>query len=342
MGQPQQPQAGPLPIPGRELIRWPLLAWLLPLIPLGVLVAASLQPERRMGLLLLQGVPVSSEPFQLEPGPWGAPLLDLQLTLPANSSAALDVDVLDGRQRPQLQLSKEAWREVSSWAEEGESGIEDVGDTQVRLDLRPQQRGEHSLRVELQELLDAAGRPLSEPLMAQLRVRNHGVDTPLLLVTTAVSALLVNLALRAFSEQGRQRQHCRREERRLDCRMVMGGEGLVRLSVRGRYEGGVDRPALQATPELELLVCDSQGRRIMRRRLPLRAQRRSQDNQRWWIVETRLHLRFAEPESRRLRVVLPQQLGDSRARLEWGEMTVLDGCRVLLPQPVLQGVSPTS
>lgn len=342
MGQPQLREAGALPIPGRELTRWPLLAWLLPLIPLTVLLGASLQPERRMGLLLQPGLPVSSEPFRLEPGPWGAPLLDLQLALPPNSSAVLDVDVLDAAQQPRLQLSKEAWREVTSWVEQGESGVEDVGDTEVRLDLRPQQGGDHRLRVELQELLDAAGRPVNQPLTARLRVRNHVVDAPLLLLTTAVSSLLVALGLHAYSEQGRQRQRCRRDDRHLDCRLVIGGEGLVRLSVRGRYEGGDDRRELQATPELELLVCDSQGRRIMRRRLPLRVHRRSQDSLRWWIVEARLHLRFEESESRRLRVVVPQQLGDSRARLEWAEMTVLDGCRVLLPHPVLQGLSPSS
>lgn len=319
--------------------RWPLLAWLLPLLPFTLLIGSRLQPERRLALVLQPGVAMTSEAFQLEGGRWGAPRLNLQVQLPANSSASYDVDLLDGRKRPLLELSKEAWREVTAWKEEGESGIEDISDTTLHLELKPRDSGPFQLRVELQDLLDGAGRPLPQPLMAVLRVRNHVLDTPLLLLTAVVTTGLVSLAMRAFSDQGRQRIRVRRDDRHLDCRMVMGGSGLVRMEVRGRYEGGLSSQVLQGDPELDLLICDAQGRRIQRHRLPMTASRRSRDGNHWWTLETRVHLRFTDSDSRRLRVVLPYQLQGTQAMLEWGEISVLDGCRVLVPQPVLPVVS---
>ena len=315
--------------------RWPLLAWLLPVLPLALLLLSSAQPERRRTLLLQPGQDAITLPFRLDGGRWGAPLLDLQVRLPANSSAGLDVDLLDGRQRPVLQLSKQAWREVTAWSEEGESGVEDLSDTQLRLDLRPTEAGQFQLRVRLEELLDGAGRPLQQPLRADLRVHDHVLNAPLLLFTAAVTAVLVHLALRAFREQGRQRALCRREEPQLDCRLVMGGAALVGLEVRARYEGGLASQVLQGIPELSLQVCDRQGLRIFSRRLPLRARRGGSDGCLWWVLEARLLLRFAEADSRRVRVVLPEQLRGTGATFEWGELTVLDGCRVLWPRPVL-------
>ncbi|MEB3199612.1 MAG: hypothetical protein VKK62_03660 [Synechococcaceae cyanobacterium] len=342
MGQPGGLQPGERPIPGRELVRWPLLAWLLPLLPLAALIAAQLQPQRLLPLQLQEGTAATSDAFRLEAGSWGAPLLDLQVTLPANSTALYAIDLLNADGQPELQLGKEAWREVSSWAEDGESGIDDNADAAMTLDLRPRQSGFYRLRVELQELLDAAGQPLQQPLQAELRVRNHTLNIPLLLWTSVITAALVRLALQAYDKQGRQRAHCRRDDRHLDLRLVVGGPGLVRLTLLARYEGGLPNAALEATPELELLVCDDQGRRILRRQLPIPARRHRRDSSHWWTLQTRLHLRFDEPQSRRLRVVLPQQLGSTRARFEWGQLTVLDGCRVLLSTPVIDGPRPTT
>jgi hypothetical protein len=315
--------------------RLPLLAWLFPLVPLALLLVFSAQPERRRALLLQPGQESITLPFRLEGGRWGAPLLDLQVRLPPNSSAGYDVDLLDGRQRPVLQLSKQAWREVTAWSEEGERGVEDLSDTQLRLDLRPTEAGQFQLRVRLEELLDGAGRPLQQPLQAELRIRNHVLNTPLLLFTVVVTAALVHLALRAFHEQGRQRALCWRKEPQLDCRLVMGGAALVRLKIRARYEGGLASQVLQGSPELTLQIYDCRGLRISTQRLPLRARRGGSDGCLWWLLEARLLLRFPEADSRRLRVVLPEQLRGTRATLEWGELTVLEGCRVLWPRPVL-------
>lgn len=334
MGWRRRPVAEARPIPGREMVRWPLLAWGLPLLPLALLIAAWMEPEQRLGLWLQPNVPVTSSPFTLEGGRWGAPVLDLQVSLPPNSSATYAIDLVDGAARPLLRLRKEAWREVTAWQDEGERGIEDLADSGITLDLRPRQSGPHRLRLELQQVLDAAGRPLDTGLPARLRVRNHVLDAPLLLLTAAVTALLVGMGLRATSQEGRQRCHCRRDDRRLDCRLVAGGAGLVRLQVRASYEGGLPSQVLEVAPELQLQVFDAQGSRVLDCRLPLAARRRS-DGHHWWSVEGRLHLRFAEAESRRLRVLLPRRLRGTRAALEWGELTVLDGCRVLWPEPVL-------
>jgi hypothetical protein len=332
-----KPDARPdeLPRPGSERCRWPLLALLLPLLPLAVLLASSLEIQRRLPLRLSPGIAVQSEPFQLRGSGWGAPELRLRVSLPANSSASYDLDLLDTAGRPVLGLSKEGWREVSRWNEEGESGVEDAADSDVAITLRPPKTGLYRLQVELTELLDAAGRPLAQPLTAELRVRNHAVDGPWLGFTALLGSGMVLLALAAFWTQGRQRHHCRRQDRHLDLRAVVGGSGLVRLSVKARYDPGL-RPLQAWEPAaLELLVWDAEGSGCLRCRLPLATSQRRNDNGTWWIASARLHLRCPQPSSHRLRVSLPNELPGCSGMFAWGELTVLDGAKVLWDTPVI-------
>jgi hypothetical protein len=324
-----------LPRPGSELCRWPLLALLLPLLPLAVLLASSLEIQRRLPLRLSPDVVVQSDPFLLRASGWGAPELHLRVSLPANSSATYDLDLLDMAERPVLGLSKEGWREVSPWNEEGESGVDDVSDSDVAITLRPPKSGLYRLRVELTELLDATGQPLAQPLTAELRVRNHAVDGLWLGLTALLGSGVVLVALAAFWTQGRQRHHCRRQDRHLDLRAVLGGSGLVRLSVKARYDPAL-RPLRAGEPLLlELLVWDAEGTRCLRRRLPLASSQRSKDSSTWWIASARLHLRCSEAASRRLRVTLPYELPGCSGTFSWGELTVLDGAKVLWDTPVI-------
>jgi hypothetical protein len=262
-----KPDARPdeLPRPGSERCRWPLLALLLPLLPLAVLLASSLEIQRRLPLRLSPGIAVQSEPFQLRGSGWGAPELRLRVSLPANSSASYDLDLLDTAGRPVLGLSKEGWREVSRWNEEGESGVEDAADSDVAITLRPPKTGLYRLQVELTELLDAAGRPLAQPLTAELRVRNHAVDGPWLGFTALLGSGMVLLALAAFWTQGRQRHHCRRQDRHLDLRAVVGGSGLVRLSVKARYDPGLRPLQAWAASALPATLQPSAARQLAQR-----------------------------------------------------------------------------
>ncbi|MFS6827413.1 hypothetical protein [Cyanobium sp. ATX-6F1] len=213
------------PVQRFAVVRWPLLAALLPLLPLLVLLLTLLLPRERQMLSLVGDGPVESQPFHLQDGWLGSPRLDLRAELPPNSSLLLDVDLLDAAGQPVLQLSKEGWRELGTWSEEGESGTYDEQDDALTLNLRPRVGGSYRLRLQNQDLLGVAGVPLSDPLLIRLSVENHSVDRPLLLITALVAAVLVVMLWRAVYGDCRLRFHRRFDEATGSERLILGGRG---------------------------------------------------------------------------------------------------------------------
>jgi hypothetical protein len=45
----------------------------------------------------------------------------------------------------------------------------------------------------------------------------------------------------------------------------------------------------------------------------------------WWTVSQRLHLHLPEPDSYRIRAVLPEHFDGGRIEVEWLRLTVADG-----------------
>ncbi|MFQ6538844.1 MULTISPECIES: hypothetical protein [Aphanothece] len=315
------------------VVRWPLLAALLPLLPLLVLLLSllvSLLGPRQQQLLILDGdEPVETQPFRLEDGWLGSPLLELRAEIPPNSSLLLDVDLLDAAGQPVLQLSKEGWREVGTWQEDGESGTYDEGDGAVELALRPRGSGTYRLRLVRQELLGASGDVLDGPLRVRLRMENHSVDRTLLLVTALVAAVLVRMLWMAVYGDCRLRRRLRRDEGTVAERLLLGGPGLLRLGVRARYEEPDDPPLRRDAPPaevpMELSLSDSLGRTLLHERQSLRLHHHEGSDDAWWTVVSRSHLRLAEPCSVRVRVSLPEALAGGGLELEWLELLVEDG-----------------
>ena len=189
-----------------ELIRWPRWCSLLPLVPLLVLAASALEPERRLVIALSPEQPALSDPFPLTVGPLGSPLISLQARLPANSSLVLAAELLDPRGAVALQLNQQAWRQSGSWQEQGETGSWEENETEAQLSFRPQRSGSHRLRLTAAELLNEANQPLQTIIEVQVQIRQHSVDAPLLWFTAAVTQALVSILSSSVYSGWRRRQ----------------------------------------------------------------------------------------------------------------------------------------
>ncbi len=317
--------------------RWPLLLWLLPLIPLLVLLLSWLEPPQRQQIAVAPEDSSTSEPLRLDSGLFGSPLIKLRAELPVNSSMGLGVELLDAGGATVLELAKDGWRETGTWSEGGESGRWEERDDGVRLSLRPPSSGVYRLRLTLEDLLDTAGVPLESPLLVRLEVRNHSVDAPLLWFTALVTLLMAGIAMGSIYRNWRLRKVLRLEDNRLRLRCRLGGAGLVRVEVRARYErpssdAGPHSPRLKA--ELQLEVSDALGRSRLgfKRVLPVAAH--SSDSDHWLTVEEVLHLKVGEPASLGLRLTLPDTIADGGEpwEIEWMRLVLEDG--VLSPHPV--------
>lgn len=325
---------------GDELCRWPRLLLPLPLLPLLLWAVAAVQPGQRQ-LLLVGGVdqPVLSRPFQLEAGRLGSAQIRLRTELPPDSTMVLAVDLLDGRGAVQLQLDQEGWRERGSWAEEGESGTYDESQSELLLQLRPQRSGAHRLKVVLEEFQQAAA-PSRPPLLRlHLEVHNHRLDGPLLLFTALISAVLVRLHALAIDGDCRLRWRRRCDDDRISTRLELGGTGLLRLRLTGRYEKP-DRPVAPLVEAhlqvpLRLRLTDVWGTALFEHQETLRLKACGSAEDPWWLAQTTLHLRLPARTDLRVWARLPERPASAPLELEWLELVVEDGVRTPRPVPVI-------
>jgi hypothetical protein len=319
------------------VVRWPRWCGLLPLVPLLVLAASALEPERRLVIALSPGQPALSAPFPLDGGSLGSPRIHLRASLPANSSLVLSAELLDPRGAVVLQLTQQAWRQSGSWYEEGQTGTWEEGETESHLSFRPQRSGSYRLRLSAEELSDGAGQPLQTPIVVQAGIRQHNVDAPLLWFTAAVTQAMAWI-LRASVYGGRRQRQVRRvSEGRVALRLTAGGAGLVRVQVEARYErpsGG--RPPLgrRPTARLTLSVAGPCGEPLLEKQQNLATAAHSSDGDAWLTVRQIVHLRLPRSQSIRVRADLMERLGDGGGpwELEWLQLVIQDG--VVSPGPV--------
>lgn len=322
------------------LLLWPLASLLLPLLPLLVLLLSALEWPRRLVMVVPEGPRVLSAPFELQDGWLGSPRLTLTAEIPPNSTIELDVALLDASGRTVLNLTKDGWRASGTWAEEGESGTWEEADAGLALAMRPGQSGRFQLAVQLQDLLDEAGRPLPNPVVVRGSVRNHSLDAPLLLFTAALTLAVVQVLLLACYRLSRGRWVRRSQEADAAIRCDAGGPGLLRVGVVARWELPHDDPPLGQSPgpaTLELRVSDALGRPRLRHREMVVVAHRSDDGDHWLSVRHTLNLRLPERGSYRFRVKLPEEfrLDGDAWEIEWLQLTVEDGLMSAWPVAVL-------
>lgn len=325
----------PVPAPrSGELLLWPWALALLPALPLAVLVVAALLPPRSLTLRPAADRALLSEPFQLENGPLGSPLLQVEAMIPTDSSLLYQLELLDPAGQVVLELSREGWRETGTWTEDGESGSYDESDTAVPLLLRPAASGPHRLRLRLEELTGVSGRPLAEPVLFRAQLEPHSVNAPLLLLTAAAGLLCSGCAWMAIYGHCRRRHCLRLEEGRARLRADLG-PGLVRLWLVARYEPEAEGGLPQSVP-LRLQVQDGLGRLRLRHDQPLPLTTLTVDDEpKVCFGLQRLVLRLSERGNLAIQVDIPERLGPERDALAHFTLTVEDGVRLPWPQPVL-------
>lgn len=317
-----------------ELLLWPWALALLPAIPLAMLLIAGLVPSRSLTFTLAADRALLSDPFFLENGGFGTPFLQVEATIPQDTSLTYQLELLDPTGKVVLDLRRDGWRETGTWTEDGESGTYDESDTVVPLLLRPAASGPHRLRLRLEELSGADGRPRQEPAGFRARLDPHRVNAPLLLLT-ALSGLVCSVCAWMAIYGHCRRRHCLRlEEGRARLRADLG-PGLVRLWLVARYEPEADAGLPESVP-LRLQVHDGLGRLRLRheQRLPLTALTVNDDALRFGLQ--RLLLRLPERGNLALQLELPEALGPEPNALARLSLTVEDGVRLPWPQPVLE------
>jgi hypothetical protein len=316
------------------VLLWPWALALLPAAPLAVLLLAALAPQRSLTFTPAADRALLSEPFFLPGGPLGSPLLQVEATIPQNTNLTYQLELLDPAGQVVLELRRDGWRETGTWTEDGESGTYDERDTAVPLLLRPAADGPHRLRLRLEELSGADGRPVAEPVGFQARLATHRVNAPLLLLTAATGLVCSVCAWMAFYSHCRRCHVLRLEEGRARLRTDLG-PGLVRLWLEVRYEPEWDG-VLPESVRLRLQVRDGLGRDRLRRAEPLPLTARTSNDSTLRFARARLVLRLPERCNLALQVELPESLGPARDALEQLCLTVQDGVRLPWPQPVLE------
>lgn len=310
--------------PGETLF-WPWALWLLPLVPLAILLLSALLPQQRIVFMPVGEGTLLSEPFRLDAGPLGSPFLAVEARIPPDTNVGYQLELLDPAGQVVLDLSREGWRETGTWSEDGESGTYDESETGVPLLLRPSADGLHRLRLRLQELSGSDGRPRTDPVAFEARLAPHRVNAPLLALTSAVGLVSSGCAWLALYGPIRRRHRLRSEEPRLGLRADLG-PGLVRLTLRARYEP--DGGGLPAQVTLCLRIRDGMGRTRLRREQPLTLRHSSVNGNDVLTGQLVLHLRLPERCSLGLQVDVPQGVGAYADALAQLALTVEDGVRI--------------
>jgi len=326
----------PRPAPDGELLRWPWGLWLLPVVPLVILLVSALVPQR---LLELQPAGPStwvSEPFFLEAGPLGSPFLMVRAQLPRNTQITYGVVLLDPAGQVVFSLSREGWRETGVWNEEGESGTYDESDSDLPLALRPPRQGVHRLRLRQEALSGSDGRPSGESVAFVVTLARHRVNAPLLWLTSAAALVASTCAWLAMYGPCRRRVVVRSREPRLSLRTDLG-PGLVRLSLQVGYWALEGQPRkVPPQPRLRLRLRDGWGRLRLQESRPIALQDATRKEKPLLRGHQTLLVRVPERTSYQLLLEVPNTIGPSPDALESVRLTLEDGVRVPRRREVLE------
>ena len=118
------------------------------------------------------------EKFTLEPQAIGALRIDVKASIPANTSLAYQIQLLDQQGKVLASAIKNAWNETGTWYEDGESGRWEESDLLAGLDVRTKKPEQVNLAIAVLEYEDRTGRELTQPKpVFNVLAENGVIDT---------------------------------------------------------------------------------------------------------------------------------------------------------------------
>ncbi|AFY71337.1 hypothetical protein Pse7367_3088 [Thalassoporum mexicanum PCC 7367] len=157
---------------------WPYVAAAaLVLIVLAGIVAPFFQQKLlSQDLRVTEGVPVSSQPFELKPTAIGALRIDAVAKIPTNRWVTYELQVLDPSNQVITSAIKNAWSESGTWREGGESGTWSESDLKAGLDVQARKQEQIKVAIEVLEYTNTAGNEINEAVPIKLTVNNGAID----------------------------------------------------------------------------------------------------------------------------------------------------------------------
>ena len=319
--------------PPKEVLLWPWLLWVLPLLPPLCLLWAAQSPPKALVLRPAGPSTLISEPFPLDAGLLGSPLIQVGATIPKDSFVTYRLELLDPANRAVLALTRDGWRETDTWSEDGVIGSDDESDTGVALQLRSAKNGPHRLRLQMEELTRSNGEPLRAPVVFRAQLARHQFNAPALWATTVVSLVLTTCARVALYGHCRRRHQLELDDPQASLRTDLG-PGLVRVAVGVRYGPfSVALDSDSSMPEalqLKLVLRDGLGQVCLLSIDPITS--RAHPGHVYWRT---LHLRLTERRHLLMQVEVPAGLSCD-VDLAQLNLSVEDGVRRPLPLPALE------
>ena len=145
------------------------------------------------------------EKFTLEPQAVGALRVDVEASIPSNTSLTYQIQLLDSQGKVLASAIKNAWSETGTWYEDGESGSWSESDLLAGLDVRTKKAEEVILAISVSEYEDRTGRELTQPKpVFNVLVENGVVDTRPLFPALFGTIPLAVMAILAVPLTGKQ------------------------------------------------------------------------------------------------------------------------------------------
>lgn len=143
-------------------------------------IASGLFTKNLISKNISVGLGESSPPekLTLEPQLVGALRVDVQASIPTNTSLTYQIQLLDQQGKVVASAIKNAWSETGTWREDGESGTWAESDVLAGLDVRAKKAEQLNLVITALEYENRLGQELTEPKpVFNILVENGVVDT---------------------------------------------------------------------------------------------------------------------------------------------------------------------
>ena len=199
------------------------------------------------------------EKFTLEPQAVGALRVDVEASIPSNTSLTYQIQLLDSQGKVLASAIKNAWSETGTWYEDGESGSWSESDLLAGLDVRTNKAEQVNIAVGVLEYENTSGQEVTQPKpVFNVLVENGVVDTRPLFPALFGTIPLAVMAMLAVPLTGKKVISKTINDSDPSDRATLGGANkLVRVKVK--VESDETSPSYL---QIKLVVNNGYGERV--------------------------------------------------------------------------------